>query len=58
MRYFGRSMHVRHLNGRAEDQKKSAAKSQGDPPGVSRVLSTLHIVHHSNYNVPSTNFCY
>jgi hypothetical protein len=49
-------MYVRHLNGRGENQQKSAAKSKGDPPGVSRVLFALHIVHHSNYNVPSTNF--
>ena len=47
-----RRMNMRDLNRRAENQQQSAAKSKGEPPRVSRVISGLLIVHHSNYNVP------
>jgi hypothetical protein len=45
-------MNMRDLNRRAKNQQQSAAKSKGEPPRVSRVISGLLIVHHSNYNVP------
>jgi hypothetical protein len=45
-------MNMRDLNRRAKNQQQRAAKSKGEPPRVSRVISGLLIVHHSNYNVP------
>ena len=52
VRHVCSGMNVGNLNRRAENQQQSAAKSKGEPPRVSRVISGLLIVHHSNYNVP------
>ncbi len=52
VRYVCPSMNVRDLNRRAKNQQQSTAKSKDDPPGASRALLCLHIVHYSNYNVP------
>jgi hypothetical protein len=39
-------MHVRYLDRRAEKQQEGATKSNGDPPGTSRVISGLRKEHH------------
>jgi len=48
--YVCRRVNVRYLCRSAEYQQQSAAKSEDDPPGVSRVLFCLHTGHHSNYS--------
>jgi len=39
-------MHVRYLDRRAEKQQEGATKSNGDPPGTSRVSLGLRKEHH------------
>jgi hypothetical protein len=39
-------MDVRYLDRRAEKQQEGATKSNGDPPGTSRVISGLRKEHH------------
>jgi hypothetical protein len=39
-------MHVRYLDRREEKQQEGATKSNGDPPGTSRVISGLRKEHH------------
>jgi hypothetical protein len=51
VRHICGGMHVRYLNRRAEKQKESATKSNGHPPGRSRVIFRLLKEHHYNYNV-------
>ena len=46
VRYISGGMHMRDLNRRAEKQEEGATKSNGDPPGVSRVIFGLRKEHH------------
>ena len=46
VRYISQRMHMRNLDRRAEKQQKSATKSNGDPPGTSRVILGLRKEHH------------
>ena len=46
MRYVCGRMHVRNLDRRAEKQEEGATKSNGDPPGTSRVILGLRKEHH------------
>jgi hypothetical protein len=39
-------MYVRYLDRRGEKQEEGATKSNGDPPGTSRVISGLRKEHH------------
>ena len=54
VRHVCSGMNVRNLNRRAENQQQRTAKSKSDLPRVAHVLSCLRIVHHFNYNLPST----
>ena len=51
VRHICGRMHVRYLNRGAEKQQEGATKSNGDPPGGSRVIFGLLKEHHYNYNV-------
>jgi len=51
VRHIRGRMHVRYLNRRAENQEECATKSNGDPPGRSRVIFGLLKEHHYNYTV-------
>ena len=46
VRYISGRMHVGDLDRRAEKQQESATKSNGDPPGTSRVILGLRKEHH------------
>ena len=46
MRHICGCMHVRYLDCRAEKQEEGATKSNGDPPGMSRVIFGLLKEHH------------
>jgi hypothetical protein len=39
-------MYVGYLNRRAEKEEEGASKSNGDPPGTSRVILGLRKEHH------------